>query len=105
LEEEEASGFASDSATRLGYHWREAGQPERAIDYLLAAAKQAGRGWAKEEAFALYSQALELLPNDDDRRRGAEMERTIAYVASVHLHWGDVKRPPHASESPPTPSA
>src|SRR4029077_21251901 len=32
----------------LAHHWREAGEPERALDELEAAADQAGRGWAKE---------------------------------------------------------
>ena len=39
----------------LAHHWREAGEHERAVDDLVAAADQAGRGWAKEHALTLYS--------------------------------------------------
>lgn len=38
----------------LAHHWREAGEAARAVDQLVAAADQAGRGWAKERASALY---------------------------------------------------
>lgn len=62
-----------------------AGDPERAVRYLLAAAEQAGRGWATGEAIALYNQALQLIPEDDeDRRRDVNLKRAIAYAAFSH---------------------
>jgi hypothetical protein len=90
---EERTGFAPDSAAILAYHWRAAGQSERAVAYLLTAAEQAGRGWAKEEAVALYDQALGLLEDGDDRRRGVELKRAVAQVASFHIAGGDVQVP------------
>jgi class 3 adenylate cyclase len=90
---EETTGFAPDSAAILAYHWRAAGQSERAVAYLLTAAEQAGRGWAKEEAVALYDQALGLLQDGDERRRGVELKRAVAQVASFHIAGGDVQVP------------
>jgi tetratricopeptide (TPR) repeat protein len=60
---------AGRSAALLAHHWREAGDPRRAVHYLLAAAEEAGRAWAKGEAAALYAQALDLLGEDEVRRR------------------------------------
>jgi len=88
---EEATDLAPDSV--LAHHWREAGMGARAIDYLVAAGEQAGRGWAKAESVALYNQALELLPAGDDRRRGIELKRAVTYVALLHIAGGDVQAP------------
>jgi class 3 adenylate cyclase/tetratricopeptide (TPR) repeat protein len=53
----------------LAHHWREAGEPARAVDYLLQAAEQSRERWAKEEALGLYSEALELVGDSDEERR------------------------------------
>ena len=83
---EAATGGAAATATALAVHWREAGEPERALGYLLMAADQAGRGWAKAEAAALYREALELIPEDDvDQRRDISRRRTLALVAASHI--------------------
>jgi predicted ATPase len=88
---EEAAGGAADSAAILSHHWREAGDSERAIRYLLTAAEQAGRGWATGEAVALYNQVLELMPEHDERRRSdVKLKRAIAYAAFTHL--GDARQ-------------
>jgi class 3 adenylate cyclase/DNA-binding SARP family transcriptional activator len=82
---EEEAGSGADAAAILAYHWREAGDSERAVGYLLSAAELAGRGWAKGEAVALYNQALELLPEDDEsRRREVELKRAVDYAAFTH---------------------
>ncbi|MGH9031476.1 MAG: ATP-binding protein [Acidimicrobiia bacterium] len=76
---------AGGSAAILGRHWREAGEPERALEHLLVAADQAGRGWAKEEAVNLYNQALELVPEDDRARRARiELRRGVARQLFLH---------------------
>jgi class 3 adenylate cyclase len=83
-----------DAAPILAHHWREAGDTERAVRYLLAAADQAGRGWAKWEAAALYGQALELIPAEDAAtRRRVRVQRVVALQASMHAALGDVERP------------
>jgi predicted ATPase/class 3 adenylate cyclase len=83
---EGAAGSGTDAAAILAHHWREAGDSERAVDYLLSAAEQAGRGWATGEAVALYNQALELIPERDERRRSdVTLKRAIAYAAFTHI--------------------
>jgi len=77
----------------LGHHWREAGDSERAYDHLVTAAEQAGRGWAKERALALYGESLELLPEDDEaRRRAIKMRQVVLAQALLHATHHDVER-------------
>jgi class 3 adenylate cyclase/DNA-binding SARP family transcriptional activator len=67
---EDATGDrAAESASLLAHHWREAGETDRAVDYLLVAAEQAERAWAKGEAISLYGEALDLVPESDAKRR------------------------------------
>ena len=47
-------------------------------------ADQANRGWAKDEAFRLYSEALELVPEDAPERR-REIGKRLAVVAPGRL--------------------
>jgi predicted ATPase len=69
----------------LGHHWREAGEPEKAVEELLAAADQAARGWAKEHALRLYSEALALVPEEDgDNLRRIRMRQAVAAQALYH---------------------
>ena len=75
-----------ESAAVLARHWRAAGQPERAVGYLVSAAEQAGRGWAKAQAFALYGEALACVPADQvDLIRRLKGQQAIAFQASVHV--------------------
>jgi DNA-binding SARP family transcriptional activator len=63
-----------------------AGDPERAVRYLLLAAGQARQGLATTEAIDLYNQALELIPEDDQsRRREVKLRQAIAYEAFTHI--------------------
>jgi class 3 adenylate cyclase len=83
---EETTGGVGQSTEALAHHWREAGNHDRAVDCLVAAADQAGRGWAKQHAVVLYRAALELVPADDEKRRGAIMRRlAVALQAEFHL--------------------
>jgi class 3 adenylate cyclase len=72
----------------LGHHWRAAGENDRAVEHLTAAADQAGRGWAKQRAVALYREALAVLADDDARRRDVTRKLAVALQAAYHL--GDV---------------
>lgn len=82
---EEATRGAAATATALARHWREAGDNERALEYLLLAADRAGRGWAKEEAATLYGEALELCGSDPERRREIVRKQALALVALQHV--------------------
>jgi predicted ATPase len=82
---EQATRGAAATATALARHWREAGDDERALEYLLLAADQAGRGWAKEQAASLYSEALELCDPDPELRREIVRKRALAMVALQHV--------------------
>jgi len=53
----------------LAHHWREAGEPARAITYLLDAAERARDALAVEQTHDLYTQAIELAETDEERRR------------------------------------
>ena len=63
----------------LAYHWREAGEPARAIPHLLSAADAARRSWAQGAVIDLYSRALELA-EDDQLRQRIRLLRGIALV-------------------------
>jgi class 3 adenylate cyclase/tetratricopeptide (TPR) repeat protein len=73
-------GSTETLAWILAYHWREAGEPSKAIPYLLTAAALAQRGWAKAAAVDLYSKALELADTDGLRRQ-IRLQRGFALVA------------------------
>ena len=75
--EETIEGSSETLAWVLAYHWREAGEPSRAIPYLLAAAEAAFRGWAQGAVADLYSTALELA-EDEELRRRIRLRRGIA---------------------------
>jgi class 3 adenylate cyclase len=81
---EEATHGAGATATALARHWREAGDRRRALDYLLLAAEQAGRGWAKDEAAALYGEALELC-EDPGLTREIVRKQALALAALQHV--------------------
>ena len=68
----------------LGHHWREVGEPAKAIPYLLAAADAAQNGWAKDAAVDFYTKAFELA-EDDELRREIRMKRALALVALAGL--------------------
>ena len=72
-------------AAILAYHWKEAGDPERAVGYLLTAAEHAELGWANAEAAGLYEEALSLIPPEETaRRRTVSLKRGIAAARYMH---------------------
>jgi predicted ATPase len=90
---EERTGAVGQANEAIADHWRQAGEPERAVDCLLVAADQAARGWAKGHALTLYSTALEFLPEDDPRRREVRLRQVVTAQAFQHIVQEDVKRP------------
>ncbi|MDP9343641.1 MAG: AAA family ATPase [Actinomycetota bacterium] len=64
-----AKEHVPDLAWLLAHHWSEAGEPRRAIEYLLVAADRARQAWALDEVVELYERALELAGDEDTRTR------------------------------------
>jgi class 3 adenylate cyclase len=92
---DEMTGASGQSTEALAHHWQEAGEDHRAVDCLLVAAEQAGRGWAKERAVALYRAALELIPSEDAEQRKAVMRRlVVAMQAMYHVAVADAEPEP-----------
>ena len=79
-------GEFGEVGAALARHWRDAGDDQKAIDYLVAAAEGAEHGWAKERAALLYREALVLVPDTDgDRRRDLTRRIAIAETATYHV--------------------
>jgi class 3 adenylate cyclase len=93
---------ATALAPILAYHWREAGDAVRAIEYFERAAEQADQAWAKHEAVRFYSQILDLLPAGDPRIRTIRLRRALAIQAIAHIMFGDVPPPTTNVEQPAT---
>jgi class 3 adenylate cyclase/tetratricopeptide (TPR) repeat protein len=66
---EEVLAVRPDLGWLLAHHWTEAGDPARAITYLLAAAERARDALAVDEAYDLLTRALDLTGDETERRR------------------------------------
>src|SRR5919106_1576354 len=84
IEEAVGASIGAD-ASILAHHWEQAGEVEKAVDYMISAARDAGRAWAKAEAGALYSRAIDLMPADDERRRRLRLERALTLVQAGEM--------------------
>jgi class 3 adenylate cyclase len=94
---EDTAGSAGGSAVVLSYHWRNAGDPQRAVDYLLEATERAQREGAHAETVALFNQALQLIPEDDaERLRQVNLRRAVAYARYWHTVGGEGSDLAHA---------
>jgi class 3 adenylate cyclase len=72
----ERKGVGESMSAVLGLHWRQAGDNEKAVHYLVEAADQAAR---------LYGQALELIdPSDARLRRTLQVKRGLSRQAALH---------------------
>ena len=63
------------------------------MDRLLAAADQAARGWAKEPRRDAVLDALELMAEDDPRRREVRLRQAVTAQALTHLVQGGRRAP------------
>ena len=84
--ENAVAAAAETVPTMLAHHWREAGEPARAIPYLTAAAEAARRSWAQQAAIDLYSLAIDLT-EDPQLQRTLRLQRGIALVG-----WWEMDR-------------
>ncbi len=83
---EETTSEIPAAASAMAQHWREAGENRRAGEYFVIAGDQAGRGWAKEEAVALYQQALDLIGDGDpELRRKVTQRQAVAVLMVAHV--------------------
>jgi class 3 adenylate cyclase len=90
----EETGASSEFPAAAAHHWAEAGESAKAVEYLLAAAAQAERGWAKEEAVRYYHQALALVPAEAvATRRGIRLKCAVAEQMAFHLPDAELLRP------------
>jgi class 3 adenylate cyclase len=89
---EGASLTGTEAVAAKARHWRDAGRPERAVEYFIAAAEQAGRGWAKMSASLFYGEALSCLPENDERRPMIRAKQLVQGAAAMHVH--DVRQSP-----------
>jgi class 3 adenylate cyclase/tetratricopeptide (TPR) repeat protein len=72
----------AESSATVAYHRREAGETERAVEAFILAGDTAVRGWAKEEAVALYGEALELVPEGSQGWQEVAQRKARALMAS-----------------------
>jgi len=87
---EAATAEVGEAGAALARHWRDAGRPERAVDYFVAAAEQEERGWAKDHAAELYREALGLVPEENVERR-SELRRRLAVAHQAFYHVADAR--------------
>jgi class 3 adenylate cyclase len=82
---EETTSELPAAASALAHHWREAGEGDRAAEFLVVAGDQAGRGWARHEAAAFYQEALALLTEGQpDLRREIRRRQAVALASVFH---------------------
>src|SRR5581483_6263857 len=87
---EQSTAEVGEAGAALARHWRDAGRPERAVDYFVAAAEEEERGWAKDHAAELYREALALVPDEDVERR-SELRRRLAVAHQASYHVADAR--------------
>ncbi|MBL7183608.1 MAG: AAA family ATPase, partial [Anaerolineae bacterium] len=76
----------------LAHHWERAGEPQRAIHYLLQAGQKAVRVSANQEAIAHFTKGLELLQTLADTSQRAQQEFVLQLALGAPLiatrGWG-----------------
>ncbi len=88
---EDRTSELGEIATALARHWRDAGDPQRALGYFIRAGEQAERGWAKDQAAILYKEALELVPEDRSAEL-ADLRRRLALARAAAVHIPDARQ-------------
>jgi predicted ATPase len=88
---EERTAELGEAAAALARHWRDAGDPERALGYFIRAGEQAERGWAKDQAAVLYKEALDLVP-DGDGAQLTDLRRRLALARAAAVHIPDARQ-------------
>jgi class 3 adenylate cyclase len=87
---EESTPEVGEAGAALARHWRDAGEPERAVRHFVAAAEEAERGWAKQLAVMLYKETLDMTPADD-LERVRFLRKRLAVAQQAVYHVGDAE--------------
>ncbi len=95
---EEHTPEVGEAAAAIARHWRDAGEPARAIPFFVAAAEEADRGWAKERVAILYAEALRIAPEGDEELR-RRLLRLHAVAVQRAAHVEDVRKLRHEDAS------
>jgi tetratricopeptide (TPR) repeat protein len=85
--EERTSEFG-EAAARLARHWLHAGDYDNAARHFERAAEEAEHTWAKERAVALYKEALEIAPSEEQKR---SLRRRLAVAQQAYIHLEDAR--------------
>jgi class 3 adenylate cyclase len=85
---EESTAEIGEAGAALARHWRDAGDQPRALEYFVAAAELAERGWAKDRAVTFYREALTLVADAEAKRR---LQRRLALATQAYLHVDDAQ--------------
>jgi predicted ATPase len=85
---EGATAEIGEAGAALARHWRDAGEPVKALRYFIAAAEQAEHGWAKDRAVTFYREALELADDEEQRRT---LRRRLALAQQAFYHVEDAR--------------
>jgi len=86
--EEAKKDRLEEVVTELAYHYYRSGNAQKGIPYLLRAGEDAREKWAVFEAVKLFSQALEIMGNDErwseDRTRALEALGDVYALTAQH---------------------
>lgn len=82
LVEEANRDHLEEVAGKLAYHFCRSGNTQKGISYLLKAGEVASEKWAVFEAIRFYSQALEMM--GDDERWGNEKTKVLETLGGVY---------------------
>ena len=83
---EETTAEFGEAGAALARHWRDAGDHGKAFGYFFRAAAEADQGWAKERAVTFYREALDLAPDEEQRR---QVRRRLALAQQARFHVED----------------
>ncbi len=85
---EQSTAEVGEAGAALARHWRDAGEPAKALWYFVAAAEQAERGWAKDRAVTFYREALQLVRDEEQKRM---LRRRLAIAVQAEYHVQDAR--------------
>jgi len=80
--EEENKGHLQEVVNELAYHYYQSGNAQKAVPYLVKAGEDAREKWAAFEAARFYSQALEMM--GDDEGWSVERAKTLEALGGVY---------------------